>query len=292
MAEQNGERDQIISIDSDDLNARIRGDFGDPNPDSPVILQDDKEPDVQTQTDVQPQAAEARPTEVGSEQPRTDRDERLAAALSTIDTLRREHEQLRSEVRMQQRPQNEPNIEYMDTPMGIPIPKDPRNRFVQLTPEQVQAVGLDPAATEPLNILANAFYASISNTLPGVSVAAVREMNRRENEAAVRFNSFFGRFPDLRDHSELVEAVERSAREREGVHMRFHGNEYGTQIARRARYAIARMRGVTLDDYERGIVQGARNTNGQTPTGSRAVSARGGKHRPSNPSEQQREMDI
>ncbi len=289
MAEQNGERDSIISIDSDDLNARIRGDFGDPNPDSPTITQKDTEPDVVTQNDVQPQVADSRPAE--SEQPKTNRDERLEAALSTIDTLRREQEQLRSEFRTQRPPTNEPNIEYMDTPLGIPIPKDPRNRFVQLTPEQVHAVGLDPAATEPLNILANAFYASISNTLPGVSVAAMREMNRYEREAEARFTSFFGRFPDLRDHSELVEAVERSAREREGVHMRFHGNEYGTQIARRARFAIARMRGVTLDDYERGIVQASRN-NGQMPTGSRAVSARGGKHRPSNQTEQQREMDI
>lgn len=290
MAEQNGERDAIISIDSDDLNARIRGDFGDPNPDSPTILESDKEPDIQTPTDVQSQAPDqARQPSPGAG---SERDERLAAALSTIDNLRREQDQLRQEVRQTvQRPAYEPNIEYMDTPLGIPIPKNPRQRFVQLTPEQVQAVGLDPAATEPLNILANVFYASISNTLPGVSVAAMQELSRRERDAETRFNSFFGRFPDLRDHSELVEAVERSAREREGVHMRFQGNDYGTQIARRARYAIARMRGVTLDDYERGIVQGTRSTQTQNGT-SRAVSARGGKHRASNQTEQQREMDI
>jgi hypothetical protein len=286
VAEQN-ERDNIISIDSDALNERIRGDFGDPNPDSPTIVQQDKEPDVVVAQDVQPQAQE-RTVESPSEPVR---DERLAAALSTIENLKREQENIRGEIARSRQPQRfEPGIEMMDTPLGIPIPKNPQQRFVQLTPDQVQAVGLDPAATEPLNILANVFYASISNTLPGVSVAAMQEINRRENDAAVRFNSFFGRFPDLRDHSELVEAVERSAREREGVHMRFSGNEYGTQIARRARYAISRMRGVTLDDYERGLTQPPQR-NGQF-SGPRAVSARGGKHRPSSQTEQQREMDI
>lgn len=185
-------------------------------------------------------------------------DQRLDSAFRTIDTLRRELEQ------RQPRPRQitTQDIAWMDTPWGIQIPKDPRMRYIQLAPEHLEAVGIDGSIAPGLNVLANAFWASIVNTIPQNTMRAMDEIQNRRSTDRERFTSFFDEYSDLKDHVELVQLIEHQARRAEGLHQRFpQQGDYRREVSRRVRSKIAAMRGISLDQYEREVGTGSTTRN-------------------------------
>jgi hypothetical protein len=211
--------------------------------------------------------------EEDSVQPRSD--ERLDQALRTIDRLTEE----RSQLLPKQQPLSTQSIEWMDTPWGIQIPKDPRMRFVQLEAQHLEPLGIDGSIAPGLNVLANAFWASIVNTIPQNTLRAMDEIQSRRSTDRERFTSFFDEYSDLKDHVELVQLIEHQARRGENLHQRFPGQEdYRREVSRRVRSKIAAMRGISLDQYEREVGTG-NNTRTLRPRNapvSRARSVGGG----------------
>lgn len=204
---------------------------------------------------------------------RGQRNENVPSADERIAYLERANRALESQINAERsvsrviaertapRPQN--NIEWVDTPWGIQIPKDPRQRAVQLSGEHLKLLGMDPEIAEPLNILANAFWAQIVNTIPGATLRAMDQVQDLRGRAQNRTSSFFTAYPDLVDHADFVQTVEHNARRSENLHHR-HGSidSYNEDLAMRVRSRVAAMRGQSLDDYMSGLgVENARNRN-------------------------------
>jgi len=215
--------------------------------------------------------------EIRGEETSRPEDQRLDQALRTIDRLTGELETRRP----QERPQFDPrSIEWMDTPWGIQIPKDPRMRFVQLEDKHLESLGIDGSIAPGLNVLANAFWASIVNTIPQNTMRAMEEVQNRRNTTRERYVSFFDEYSDLKDHAELTQLIEHQARQTDPRIQSLGEAEYRQEVSRRVRSKIAAMRGISLDQYEREVGTGttSRNNNQRrlAPAQSRARSVGGG----------------
>lgn len=239
-------------------------------------LQQDREPEIvvegERRTESPRDVVEIR-GEGDVELPR--QDDRLDQALRTIDRLTGELETRRP----QPREFTAQSIEWMDTPWGIQIPKDPKMRFVQLDEKHLDALGIDGSIAPGLNILANAFWASIVNTVPQNTMRAMEEIQSRRNMTRERYTSFFDEYSDLKDHTELTTIIEHDARRREPGLVNLNEADYRREISRRVRSKIAGMRGISLDQYEREVGTGTRtprNNNRSLGPVSRARSVGGG----------------
>jgi hypothetical protein len=180
--------------------------------------------------------------------------------------------------------QNQPRqIEYTKTPWGSEIPKNPDDRPVRVTGEHMKALGIDPEFAEAFEVMGNVLWNQIVNVIPSGTLEAMKQYNQQQNVVQETTNRFFNRYSDLAEHEPLLQTIQRDARERENLHHKLQGDDYGDEIARRTRTAIARMRGISLEQYEREVdnstARSSQNLRSFRRSSSRAVSvgnSRGG----------------
>ena len=291
------EEKPIGTIDASDLQDLIRKDYGDPlaNVTEDVNKDIKKEPDVIVEGEdsrsepVKPARSDSR---VDSPIRTVEPDANLAAALRTIDELKQNQLILQDRIERSTRRTIEPEIETVEVFPNIRIIKDRTKRPVQLTPDMVKSIGLDPETAEPLEILGNAFLYVIQNVIPELTINQLDSRENRRGGVEQRRNAFEDAFPDLKDHADLVETVENNARQREGLHQKYRGVDYASQLAMRARSRIAAMRGQSLDEYMQGVKSGVTNVNrNSSVTRSRASSPSGGHGRSRSPSGMDKEME-
>lgn len=261
-----GNRENGIStIDSADFNELIRGG----RPTSEELAEKDserassssdeseKEPEIQFESDSEEvsstggRGSSAREERASSgETP-----EELRRALSAIDRLTDEVRELKQPRSVRQA---EPQIEWAEITPGLSLPKDQKNWPIQLTPEMLDAVGIDGGITKGLNVLANAFFYHITGAV-SQSIPQVIENTQAERErGSAHRRAFFGAFPDLVGAEDIVERTEAISRQ-QGLHNKgLSDSQYAAEVATRARTRIANLRRMPLNDYMKEVETNAR----------------------------------
>lgn len=270
-----------LSMTSDEMGDIIRGDRLDPeHPQNTVDdLEIGREPDVIVE-DKEPE----RPTRQDATSPTVEEEDPLRKALSTIEALKREQDQLRrtvEESRRPTRPDVEPQVETIEVMRGIHIPKDRNQRLIQLTEDDLKAVGIDPTVTSGMEVLANALVERFSQIYNPYVVQTVDNRLKSRDDASKGTQSFFNAYPDLVGHEDLLEMVEMKARNQDRIHEHQRGEDYTREVANRTRSRLAAFRGQTLEEYEAGLERPTQTTKSApaisratvTPTRRRAVAA-------------------
>lgn len=220
-------------------------------------------------------------------------DPNLTRALETIDR----QAQLLVDRSVVASTEREPVVEMIDVFPGVRLPKDKSRWPIQLTPDMVRSVGLDPGqngeVAAALNTLGNAFFILLNNAVSQSAVGAM-EVQRiaRENSDAAR-RAFESAYPDLRGQEDLTGAIEMSMR-REGFHERkLSAAQYAAELATRTRMRVAALRGQTMDDYMRTAVPNSASATETRSTRSRATLSPGSssRSREANRSQSDRELD-
>jgi hypothetical protein len=237
--------EDILVASGEELSDMIRGAYGAPGAGKSKVevpIDDSPEPEVrfeETLTDESPAQRDGpRPRDLPPD---------VQAALGRINVLENEIQNLRG---VTSRPRA-PQIEMIEPIPGLPvkIPKDPNQRFVRLTQDQVKGMGFEPELAESFNILGNVFFHSIQDILTAGALEAFDFMQNQRMQAGMRTRMFFDAHPDLTEHGELVEIIEQRARTQERLHERMPVQQYDQVIAARVRSGIARMRNQTVDQY-------------------------------------------
>lgn len=239
-----------LVVDMAEANNALRPDLG--------ASSEDKEPIVEVEDQLSTSREEIarggeRPAETSKETATSPAPgEDVRRALSTIESLKQGQERLERdllEARQTRRDREEPEIEMVEVFPNVRLPKDPSRRPIQLTPDQYEAIGLDGKAAPGLNVLANALYVFMSNTLTGLVSEQVDTRIKSREDRARGAAAFYQVYPDLVGNEDLLELTERRAR-REGVAQGKSDDDYAKEIARRTRTRLAGYQGITLEEYE------------------------------------------
>lgn len=172
--------------------------------------------------------------------------------------------------------------DYEEVAPGLKLPKNKDLWPVRVTPEMVEAIGLDPAATAGLNILGNGLIQFVLDNLPGLVDERVGRTIDTRKTVEAEHQTFFDKYHDLKGHDDILELTEmRVRREVElGSRPRWRDRqEYADLLGKEARRRIASLRGQSLEDYESGLTQrgdGERSKTTTTRTTSRAVTTGSG----------------
>ena len=278
-SESNPIRDGLadkLEIDTSDFNSILREQMGDVIRDTPPRDEVGKEPDVverrEERIDREPEVI----TRQDDAKPPVSQSDEVTRALSTISRLENEILELK---RGQYRPvaevaptRREPEIEVVEIIPGVRLPKDERYLPIQVTPELVRAVGIDPEIAPGLGKLANLFMIQISNLLRPLILDEVEGRNRSRDTTNAAVSAFYGKYPDLRGQEDILDIVETKARNEDRIAERFAGEDYMAEVARRARTRIAALRGQTLESYETQVrTTFARSAGAEAAPVSRAV---------------------
>lgn len=262
-----------IEMDADDFSAMLREHLG-----------VEGEPAVETTGDATPAKDDKTPLvkEAIVEKVAEKADEKaeqtdLQKALATIANLETKVAGLESRGTTTERRGAEPSVESDEVLPGVRLPKDRSKWPIKIGREDLLRLKWNEDPAEAMNVLANAFYSFVLDTIPAVSSELIAGSRRAEEVAAGRVSSFFGLFPDLKGFDDLLEVVERGAR-KDGIAARFQGEDYSREVGKRTRTQIAKLRGITLEQYESALT--AQNKGGARTT-SRAVSPSGGVRTPS-----------
>jgi hypothetical protein len=232
---------------------------------------------------VEPVVEKIEPAKVVEKVEQTD----LQKALATIANLETKVAGLESRGTTTERRAAEPSVESVEVLPGVHLPKDRSKWPIKLGREDLLRLKWNEDPAEAMNVLANAFYSFVLDTIPTVSQELIAGSRRAEEAATGRVSSFFGLFPDLKGFDDLLEVVERGAR-KEGIATRFQGEDYSREVGKRTRTQIAKLRGITLEQYESALT--AQNKGGARTT-SRAVSPSGGV-RPTTPRATESEKEF
>lgn len=197
-----------------------------------------EEPEVEVESSEKP---------VEPSKPTPQADTEVSKALATIESLRRENDELRRRPTEASRP--EPEIEFVEPLPGVRLPKDKTQWPIKIKDTDLVALGWNDNPADAIQTLANVFYEYVASTLLPASERLV--LSRLEGRASAdrRVSTFESMFPDLAPHRDLMEVVEIRAR-REGADTKYSGYEYFKEIGRRGRTRLAELRGMTLADYE------------------------------------------
>ena len=281
-AEDNPARDGLdkLDIDSSDFNSILREQMGDVIKDVPSRDEVGKEPDVVERREPVSERREierepeviTRPEEA---KPPVSQSEDVTRALSTISRLEAEIADLR---RAQYQPTvqprgtaREPELEVVEIIPGVRLPKDERYWPIQVTPDLIKAVGIDPEIAPGLGKLANLFMIQMSNLLRPLILDEVEGRTRSRDTTNAAVSVFYSKYPDLRGQEDILDIVETKARMEDRIAERFAGDDYLAEVARRARTRIAALRGQTLDAYETQVRTQLARTAGDPAPVSRAV---------------------
>lgn len=273
MANKSGMNDPNRSqgrheLDASELDDMIREQAREGDPDADRV-QREKEKEEKVEDRVEPEVS----VEPRRPEKKVEEEDPLKKALSTIENLSREVETLKSrqtEIRGEVTRGREPSIEFEEVLPNVRLPKDVNQWPIRLTDKDLENLGLDPSAAKGLNVLANALYAFIMDTVPSYTTQQfVGYQNQREARTQ-RETAFFEDFPDLKAHRDVLELVETPEffNSNKGIPIKQYFDRLGTA----ARGKIAAIRGVSLEDYTRSVSSNVR----QTGVGSRAVVSSGG----------------
>lgn len=246
------------TVSSEEMAALIRGDIADPRDKRPEAA----EPEVQVEGEgavdtSRPVSKDSSQPDEAARVPEGDERQRL---LSTIENMERQHAQLRSEMetlRQQQRREApaEPQVETVEYFPGVRLPRDQSLLPVNLTPEHLKNIGIEPSPelARGLSILGSALLIRMQSVMqPYVDERYNTLSNMREN-ASRGTASFFDAYPDLAGQDDFIALVEQGARERDHIHQIYRGEAYTREVAKRVRTRIAAMRGQSLQDYENAL---------------------------------------
>ena len=258
------------TVSSEEMAALIRGDIPDPRDARP----EGAEPDVVVEKEREEPEATAEPSPTSGETSQAEPDDRQRL-LSTIERMEQETARLRSEidnVKRDSRRGAEPPVEMVEYLPGIRLPKDVSQMPIQLTPDHLKAIGIEPSPelAKGLSILGSALLLRADAALrPYIDERYQTLSNMREN-ASRGTASFFDAYPDLAGQDDFIALIEQGARERDRIHEIYRGEAYTREVARRVRTRIAGMRGQSLQDYENGLEGG---TSTKRPVSRATVSA-------------------
>lgn len=277
-------QDQIDSFVDDMTNAR-------PELETPSPATGEREPAVQTEGD-----APARSTHSPAEPRAEGETDRLAAALQTIEDLKKRHEDLERRLThdpydtRRQPDRAEPQVEMIEVLPGLRLPKDVQQRPIKITEDDLLKLGWNDNPGMAMNNLANLLYGFILETVPEIVQRRLSADTAATRTQESRREGFFTEFSDLKGFEDLVHMTETRANS-EGVLPRdFTQTDYNQTIARRTRERIAAMRGIPVEQYLSSI-QGSRgDRGGATPRSvtSSGAPARGARRAAS---DVQRELD-
>jgi len=212
-------------------------------------------------------------------------DDRLAKALETIETLTGRIQSLESSPRTTARA--EPTIELEDIIPNVRLPKDRNMWPIKLGKEDVKKMGIDPEITDGLNVLANAFYQFVLDTIPGMAAGQVRTFLQGRDNASVAKQTFVSKFKDLEGHDDLVEMIETRQGGVWETWKHLPRPAYMDKLAEAARTRIATLRGQSYAEYM-GNLGERRPTQGGSRATTTPVAGRGSRVRRTG---QQAEMD-
>lgn len=282
MASENtGNRDGITTVDAQDLQElnRTGGDISD------FVEEAEKSSDTTPTRSGEPEVVveeeERAPARTESQS-----DDRLSAALSTIERLERENREYSERLtglEMRTTPaRSEPQVEFVEVFPGVKLPKNKEQWPIQLTKPMIESIGIDPSITDGLNVLANAFFVHVTNAVTEGTIGTIDARNQEESTLRSARSAFEIAYPDLRSHPDLLGVVERNMINR-GIGRGMRASQYAAELAMRTRQRIAALRGISLEQY---VAEIGRSTGEATaPARSRAsmgggTRSRGGTTRP------------
>jgi hypothetical protein len=281
----------VTSIDATEFTNLIREQAGDQNPPSPVVEEERSE--ERTEPEVEAETDDKEPK--GEEDP-------LKKALSTVEAQQRriaelEAGQRRVEGEIRSSTRREPVLEFEEVLPNVRLPKDRSQWPIRLTAEDISRLGIDPGEkgeiAAGLNVLANALYKFVADTIPDYAYTRFsRHLEERESGAEAQ-RSFESAYPDLKEHTDLVETVEGKIWPQFGNAL--NQADYTAKLAEESRRRLASIRGVSYEEYMTQVRTNARSTTRVTSSGSRsravstAGSSGGGARRPV-PQGQDKEM--
>lgn len=261
--------DGRMELDAAEFNEIIRDQLGEAPTEEPEVEEkskDVKEPKGEPEVE---------------EEPEEESD--VVKALKTIERLEAEIAELRSRgVGAGKSETEEPSIELEEVLANVRLPKDHSKWAIQLKDDDLRRVGIDPEITPGLNVLANAFYQFIVDTLVPLTTGQMEARLESRARASEAMSTFFDRYPDLEGQDDLLEMVERK------VVWPQYGQkatrvDYIDRLAEAARERVARLRGISLDEYKAALKG--------SPGASRAVTTSTGRSRRStSTSDQEKEM--
>lgn len=270
---------QALSIDSGDMADLIRG-TPEPKPSSEA----EKAPEDEKAEEKRPELQTER------EEPRketTEPSEALEKALRTINALTARVSELEGSLRRESEGRSlargaASEEELFEVFPGVKLPKDPSKLPLRVTDDDLIRLGWNDEKVGPgrvLSIIGSALVEQLRADFPRLAMA-VNEAERTATETATsRKKAFFTAFPDLDGQpEEFLELVERHLYNK-GERYRTT-EEYNQAVGNAVRERIAKMRGMTIEQYlasvgTQGKTQGGRTTSERRGT-SRASTTGGG----------------
>jgi len=232
---------------------------------------------------------ESRPAESPATPPEASLEDRLTKALSTIETLTARIDASERQPRRElERP--EPQVE-LEEYLGVRLPKDRAKWPVKITEQDLLGLKWNEDPAGALNTLGNVLIQFVLDNVPSLAMQRFEAANQARDAVGKRLERFHKQYPDLEEHQELTELVERRLRA-EGAHELYRGERYEQEVAKATRTRIAQMRGVTLPQYEAEVAArtGSGGGSNNRPA-SRAVSTSHGSRGKSTDTTLQKEID-
>lgn len=224
---------------------------------------------------------------VAKKEDEVDPESPLGRALSTIETMRGEITELRTQrtERTAETSRREAEVETEDFVPGVRVPKDRSRWPIKLSKELVEKAGLNGDLTQPLEVLGNLLYWDVARLVNEMVGNTVETRLRGRQDDTNRRSQFLKEFPDLGDHEDMTEFTEGRLRA-QNRHMNITDDNYRILVATETRRTLAKARGVTYEQYMNGIEGKGGNQpvttrqSGNQPRQSRVISTGTGRRGP------------
>jgi len=251
----------------------------------------EQEPDIRGGDEPPPGRPEGAPQQTIITPTEPVADERLAQAIRTIDNLTNKVQELErglSTTIQQRQAGGEPVVEYEEVFRGIRLPKDISKWPIRITAEEIERAGWNDDPARAINVLANAFFTFIQDSLvPSVRNSVLDETGRAVATGR-REQQFYTEFPDLKSFGEFLPVFEAGFRQANAGRT-IVGDDYGRGLGQYARERIANMRGVSVEQYVASLQAGVSPPTA-APSRARTTSGAGRTTGGSRLTDQQREM--
>ena len=183
---------------------------------------------------------------------------RLTQAMKTIEGLTsrvsdqdRELSYLRGSV--ETRGKTDTEGDFIEVLPNVRLPKDESKWPIQLTDDDLVKLGWNDEKIGPgraLRALGNALYMAVLQTVPNYTKKMLDVETDTGARNAKRLESFFSLYPDLKDHQDYLEIIERKLRNDNPDVTKGSSDVYYETLGESARNSLARVRGVTREQYD------------------------------------------
>lgn len=205
-------------------------------------------------------------------------EDRLGAALKTIENLQREVVEMRAEVSARSRPMDaarpEPSIEFEEV-LGRRVPKDRSKRAIKVQAEDLLRLGWNEDPAKVIELLGNAMFDFLVDVIPSHTTQSWQNRTQAEERARANLNSFWSAHEDLKDLQPFVKTVEDMSLADGTLNPAAFPSQgdYNVALGRKVREKVAAMRGLSYDQYLAAVSRGSASP--ASPP-SRAVATGGG----------------